>query len=171
MNNGKATHDEYLEYQKRKGFKIETIKITEKWTNIVTTFNVLKGETKVFLKVRCPAGKIILFPGKDQFKNYEDAYSQYVNIFDDEGNNIDFSNVIEINKVRITESHQLIDTVLYNDVSLYTNGLVKKECNKFRFDKGIELSSENLLRFTIINSKNNINKVEFIMKCNMLHKH
>jgi len=171
MTTEKCFYDEYLKCKKNQGFGVETLKITEKSFNFITTFNVEKSTINTFLEIRCPAGKIMAFPGRSQFKNREDAYSQYVNLFDENGNNIDFSNVIRIEVLKPSTSIKYIDNVLYNDISLYTNGLVKKDYNKFRFDEGFELMSENLLRFIIMNSKNNINKVEFIMKCNMLHKH
>jgi len=170
MSERKVMYDEYLKYQKDRGFKVSRFIYTQLSTDYIIISEVSKNETKVFLDIRCPAGKNITFPGRNQFKNPEDAYSQYVNIFDDEGNNIDFSNVIKIEKVKTSESHLLIDTVLYNDISLYNNGLVKKDYNKFRFDEGFDLMSEDRLRFKIVNSKNNINKVKFIIECDMLEK-
>lgn len=175
-----APYDYYLEYLKEQGWFCNTINLSN--LSSVTKYSLEKDKYGLFLDIRCPAGKKLVFPGIKQFNFDIKHFSEYPNLYgrpysfslickDKKGNELDYNRVIRIEKVITSEVIINITNELYGDLNIKYNEKYKKLNERFYFKDGFELNGEeHLMLYTKPDIDIDCNYIEVFGKADSFKK-
>lgn len=163
---GTPGYSEYVDYLSGRGWHRELITLDQNNTNIVTTWNMSKGNTGRIADVRCPAGMKMSIMGISQIPQGVDpnvAYSLGLYATDENGDEIPGTTKIRITKERSSEFVIQLARIFYEDIKMSNGEAI------YRFKKGIEINGEDHIIIYIVSSQSDIpiENVKFRMETDL----
>jgi len=170
----------FLEDYKEDGWFIASIALSPNNRTIVQTYPVKKCIDDIFLKILCPQGRILAFPGIKDFDIDTKHFSEFPNLykypyffnircFNESGVEPYWNNVITIQKIMPSTATIPITKEYYDDLSIKADTRIKRLAERYYPTKTIILFGEQTLSFSM-KPDVDITKVELFVKADFFTK-
>lgn len=146
-------YTEYVQYLIDQGYSREQLNIDEN-SEIVSTKSLAKDAIGTVVDIRCPCRYKMIIAGRSQLS--DKAHALALRLADRDNIEIAPDTRIRILKERISQEITIVGTMLYKDLTITEYLKIPPDKIKpyekfYRFDRGIEINSEEHLRIDVIN--------------------
>lgn len=169
-----GTYFDYLRAMRHDGWEDFTIDLPG---SIVETYKLNRESYGTFLEIRCPAGRILTFPGIEQFDFDKNHFSKYPNLYkypyflnlrcyNKSGKEPHWSRIVQIKQISGSTAYKNIAIEYYDDLHIKSDHRYKRLEERYYLKNGVMLYGMEKLQFSMV-SDVDITKVELFGKADL----
>lgn len=175
----RGTYYDFLEGMRYDGYDIATVDLLT--FSSVEKLELNKDIYGTFLQIRCPAGRVLVFPGIEHFGFDKKHFSKYPNLykypyflnircFNEAEEEPYWSRIVVIRKLKPSSEVRYLSSEYYDDLHIKADSRYKRLEERYYLKESVMLAGGEILEF-LMESDVDITNVELFGKADLFTKH